>query len=76
MLSAQNPLPPPGAPPAKPPPGTPNVGPLSADGRTAYITVRFAVQPSTLDPDYLNGVDAAAAAAFRGCGGGVRRAAG
>ncbi|WP_329171797.1 MMPL family transporter [Streptomyces decoyicus] len=59
VLSAQNPLPPPGAPPAEPPPGTPNVGPLSTDGRTAYITVRFAVQPSTLDPDYLNGVDAA-----------------
>ncbi|MFH8682043.1 MMPL family transporter [Streptomyces lydicus] len=59
VLSAQNPLPPPGAPPAKPPPGTPNVGPLSADGRTAYITMRFSVQPSTLSPDYLHGVDAA-----------------
>ncbi|MFJ9467343.1 MMPL family transporter [Streptomyces caniferus] len=59
VLSAQNPLPPPGAAPAKPPPGTPDVGPLSADGRTAYITVRFAVQPSTLGPDYLHGVDAA-----------------
>lgn len=59
VLSAQNPLPPPGAPPAKPPPGTPNVGPLSTDGRTAYITMRFSVQPSTLKPDYLNGVDAA-----------------
>ncbi|WP_432141166.1 MMPL family transporter [Streptomyces sp. bgisy084] len=59
VLSAQNPLPPPGAPPAKPPPGTPNVGPLSTDGRTAYITMRFSVQPSTLKPDYLDGVDAA-----------------
>ncbi|MFD8328642.1 MMPL family transporter [Streptomyces lydicus] len=59
VLSAQSPLPPPGAPPAKPPPGTPNVGPLSDDGRTAYITVRFSVQPSTLSPDYLHGVDAA-----------------
>ncbi|AOP48992.1 MMPL family transporter [Streptomyces lydicus] len=59
VLSAQNPLPPPGTPPAKPPPGTPNVGPLSADGRTAYITMRFGVQPSTLSPDYLHGVDAA-----------------
>ncbi|MFI0788970.1 MMPL family transporter [Streptomyces lydicus] len=59
VLSAQNPLPPPGAPPAKPPPGTPNVGPLSADGRTAYLTMRFSVQPSTLSPDYLHGVDAA-----------------
>lgn len=59
VLAAQNPLPPPGAPPAKPPPGTPNVGPLSTDGRTAYITMRFSVQPSTLKPDYLDGVDAA-----------------
>ncbi|MFF7408538.1 MMPL family transporter [Streptomyces lydicus] len=59
VLSAQSPLPPPGAPPAKPPPGTPNVGPLSDDGRTAYLTVRFSVQPSTLSPDYLHGVDAA-----------------
>ncbi|MFI0227152.1 MMPL family transporter [Streptomyces lydicus] len=59
VLSAQSPLPPPGAPPAKPPPGTPNVGPLADDGRTAYITVRFSVQPSTLSPDYLHGVDAA-----------------
>ncbi|MFF8311444.1 MMPL family transporter [Streptomyces lydicus] len=59
VLSVQSPLPPPGAPPAKPPPGTPNVGPLSGDGRTAYITVRFSVQPSTLSPDYLHGVDAA-----------------
>ncbi|MFF8898697.1 MMPL family transporter, partial [Streptomyces lydicus] len=59
VLSAQSPLPPPGAPPAKPSPGTPNVGPLSDDGRTAYITVRFSVQPSTLSPDYLHGVDAA-----------------
>lgn len=59
VLSVQNPLPPPGTPPAKPPPGTPDVGPLSTDGRTAYLTVRFSVQPSTLAPDYLNGVDAA-----------------
>ncbi|MCL6300080.1 MMPL family transporter [Streptomyces kronopolitis] len=59
VLSAQNPLPAPGAAPAKPPPGTPNVGPLSTDGRTAYITMRFSVQPSTLKPDYLDGVDAA-----------------
>ncbi|MFB6435635.1 MMPL family transporter [Streptomyces sp. NPDC056411] len=59
VLSAQSPLPPPGAPPAKPPPGTPNIGPLSTDGRTAYLTVRFSVQPSTLGPGYLPGVDAA-----------------
>ncbi|AJT63480.1 hypothetical protein T261_1795 [Streptomyces lydicus] len=59
VLTVQNPLPPPGPPPPKPPPGTPNVGPLSTDGRTAYLTVRFSVPPSTLDPDYLNGVDRA-----------------
>ncbi|MEV6172531.1 MMPL family transporter [Streptomyces sp. NPDC051954] len=34
-----------------------NVGPLSSDGKTAYITVRFDVQPSTLGDDYLDGVD-------------------
>jgi len=33
------------------------VGPVSTDGRTAYITVRFDVQPSTLGDDYLHGVD-------------------
>lgn len=36
-----------------------NVGPLSDDQKTAYITVRFDVQPSTLGDDYLNGVDSA-----------------
>lgn len=35
----------------------PNVGPLSTDGKTGYITVRFDVQPSTLGDDYLDGVD-------------------
>ncbi|MGW2631037.1 MMPL family transporter [Streptomyces chattanoogensis] len=59
VLTVQSPLPPPGRPPTPPPPGTPNVGPLSTDGRTAYLTVRFSVPPSTLDPDYLNGVDRA-----------------
>ncbi|MGV9273121.1 MMPL family transporter [Streptomyces griseosporeus] len=34
-----------------------NVGPLSSDGKTAYITVRFDVQPSTLGDGYLPGVD-------------------
>ncbi|MFJ2239127.1 MMPL family transporter [Streptomyces sp. NPDC087859] len=33
------------------------VGPLSSDAKTAYITVRFDVQPSTLGDDYLHGVD-------------------
>ncbi|MEU7722995.1 MMPL family transporter [Streptomyces tibetensis] len=54
VLSAQNPL---SAPPT--PSGQKNVGPLSDDKKTAYITVRFNVQPSTLGDDYLNGVDSA-----------------
>ncbi|MFF8833386.1 MMPL family transporter [Streptomyces sp. NPDC015131] len=57
VLSAQNPLPPPGTPP--PAQGAANVGPLSSDGKTAYITVRFDVQPSTLGASYLDGVDSA-----------------
>jgi putative drug exporter of the RND superfamily len=36
---------------------TQSVGPLSSDGKTAYITVRFDVQPSTLGDSYLDGVD-------------------
>ncbi|MFJ1807191.1 MULTISPECIES: MMPL family transporter [unclassified Streptomyces] len=35
------------------------VGPVSSDGKTAYVTVRFDVQPSTLGDDYLDGVDQA-----------------
>ncbi|MDT9696971.1 MMPL family transporter [Streptomyces sp. P17] len=35
----------------------PNAGPLSSDGKTGYITVRFDVQPSTLGDSYLDGVD-------------------
>ncbi|MFD8058415.1 MMPL family transporter [Streptomyces cyaneofuscatus] len=57
VLSAQNPLPPSGSTP--PPPPDPNTGPLSTDRKTAYITVRFSVQPSTLGASYLDGVDAA-----------------
>jgi RND superfamily putative drug exporter len=49
VLSAQNPL---SAPASK-------VGPLSSDGKTGYVTVRFDVQPSTLGDNYLNGVDKA-----------------
>jgi len=58
VLSAQNPLPPPGS---QPPSGQSqqNVGPLSNDGKTGYITVRFDVQPSTLGDEYLHGVDSA-----------------
>ncbi|MFF7934163.1 MMPL family transporter [Streptomyces sp. NPDC007940] len=49
VLSAQNPLSTPAS----------KVGPLSSDGKTAYITVRFDVQPSTLGDGYLHGVDQA-----------------
>lgn len=35
------------------------VGPVSGDGKTAYITVRFDEQPSVLGDDYLDGVDSA-----------------
>ncbi|MGW1947521.1 MMPL family transporter [Streptomyces sp. NPDC001940] len=59
VLSVQNPLPQPGTTPPAQPGGTTNVGPLSTDGKTAYITVRFDVQPSTLGDDYLHGVDSA-----------------
>ncbi|WP_406864372.1 MMPL family transporter [Streptomyces sp. HUAS MG47] len=59
VIGVQNPLPPPGSAPQQPPPGTPNTGPLSTDGKTAYITIRFSVTPSTLGDDYLNGVDTA-----------------
>ncbi|MFD3947471.1 MMPL family transporter [Streptomyces sp. NPDC058579] len=59
VLNATSPLPAPGSQPPTPPPGTPNVGPLSSDGKTGYITIRFSVQPSTLGDDYLTGVDSA-----------------
>ncbi|MFE0421615.1 MMPL family transporter [Streptomyces sp. NPDC058953] len=49
VLSAQDPLSVPSS----------NQGPLAPDRKTAYITVRFDVPPSTLGPDYLHGVDAA-----------------
>ncbi|MEU5276903.1 MMPL family transporter [Streptomyces asoensis] len=47
VLSAQNPL---SQSPTK-------VGPVSGDGKTGYITVRFDKQPNTLGDDYLDGVD-------------------
>ncbi|MEV5253567.1 MMPL family transporter [Streptomyces werraensis] len=53
VLSAQNPLTAQGSSGSS----QPDVGPLSSDGRTAYITVRFDVQPSTLGDGYLSGVD-------------------
>ncbi|MBD9734992.1 MMPL family transporter, partial [Streptomyces sp. H28] len=55
VLSAQNPLSSAGS--SDQQQQQPNVGPLSTDGKTAYITVRFDVQPSTLGDDYLDGVD-------------------
>lgn len=33
------------------------VGPVSSDGKTAYITIRFDEQPSLLGDSYLGGVD-------------------
>ncbi|MCQ6553357.1 MMPL family transporter [Streptomyces sp. C10-9-1] len=59
VLAVQDPLPPPGSQPPSQPAGTPDVGPLSTDGRTAYITIRFDTQPSTLGSSYLDGVDEA-----------------
>jgi RND superfamily putative drug exporter len=57
VLSAQNPLSAQGSPSGQS--QQQNVGPLSDDQKTAYVTVRFDVQPSTLGDDYLNGVDSA-----------------
>ncbi|MGW4205142.1 MMPL family transporter [Streptomyces sp. NPDC004726] len=54
VLSAQNPL---TVPPV--PAGVPNVGPLSSDGKTAYITVWLGGQPSGLGPEFFHGVDSA-----------------
>ncbi|WP_432057359.1 MMPL family transporter [Streptomyces sp. bgisy022] len=60
VLSAQNPLSATGSSSdQQQPQQQPNVGPLSTDGRTGYITVRFDVQPSTLGDGYLDGVDQA-----------------
>ena len=57
VLSAQNPLSAQGS--SSGQSQQQNVGPLSDDKKTAYITVRFNVQPSTLGDDYLNEVDSA-----------------
>ncbi|WP_369194268.1 MMPL family transporter [Streptomyces djakartensis] len=54
VLSAQNPLTEQGSSSGQ---SQQNVGPLSDDRRTAYITVRFDQQPSTLGDGYLDGVD-------------------
>ncbi|MEV2232755.1 MMPL family transporter [Streptomyces phaeochromogenes] len=60
VLSAQNPLTAPSQQSSQQSSGQsqqPNVGPLSSDGKTGYITIRFDVQPSTLGDSYLDGVD-------------------
>ncbi|MBN0042614.1 MMPL family transporter [Streptomyces actuosus] len=61
VLSVQNPLTAPGgtSQQSQQSQQSSDVGPLSSDGKTAYITVRFDVQPSTLGSDYLDGVDRA-----------------
>ncbi|MEU9895122.1 MMPL family transporter [Streptomyces phaeochromogenes] len=60
VLSAQNPLTAPSQQSSQQSSGQsqqPNVGPLSSNGKTGYITIRFDVQPSTLGDSYLDGVD-------------------
>ncbi|WP_327342035.1 MMPL family transporter [Streptomyces europaeiscabiei] len=59
VLSVQNPLTAPSTQPSQSSSQSqqPNVGPLSSDQKTAYITIRFDVQPSTLGDGYLDGVD-------------------
>ncbi|ASN27897.1 transporter [Streptomyces pluripotens] len=52
VLAVQNPLAAAGKPSA-----APDLGPLSSDRKTAYITVRFGVPPATLGAGYLHGVD-------------------
>ncbi|PYC76772.1 transporter [Streptomyces tateyamensis] len=56
VLSVQNPVPQ-----GAQPPAGPTTGPLSSDGRTAYITVRFDSNPTSLGTDYLQQVDGATA---------------
>ena len=53
VLAVVNPLP------ATAPAQPPNPSPVSADGLTAYITVRFDQSPTSLGEEYLDGVDAA-----------------
>ncbi|KOU09617.1 transporter [Streptomyces sp. NRRL F-4711] len=54
VLAVQNPL---TAGPASGSPDGQDEGPLSADGRTGYLTVRFDIQPARLGDGYLDGVD-------------------
>jgi RND superfamily putative drug exporter len=77
VLSAQNPIPQQAGPQPAPQTGTPpasatptptptqsgqsSTGPLSSDGRTAYISIQFDTNPTALGSSYLQGVDAAVA---------------
>ncbi|MEV5507974.1 MMPL family transporter [Streptomyces orinoci] len=64
VLAVQNPLPPPSAAAVPPPPPTPArraLSPLSPDGRTGYLTIRFDSTPLLLGQDYLRGIDRAVA---------------
>jgi RND superfamily putative drug exporter len=54
VLSVQNPL---TAPQPSGDSQQPDVGPVSTDKKTAYITIRFDKQPSQLGDSYLDGVD-------------------
>ena len=57
LPSGSSPSPAPAPSTSPPPPGTP----LSSDGKTAYITVRFDSNPNTFGQSYLTGVDDAVA---------------
>ncbi|WP_446750580.1 MMPL family transporter [Streptomyces sp. WZ-12] len=61
VRAAESPLTPPGPRTPPPSPGAAHTGPLSADGRTGYLTVRFRDPPAHLGPDALPGVDRAVA---------------
>ncbi|WP_066982909.1 MMPL family transporter [Streptomyces sp. NRRL F-4489] len=62
VRAVRDPLTPPG-PPSQPQPGgtAPVTGPLSADGRTGYLALRFRTPPTALGPDVLAGADHAVA---------------
>jgi RND superfamily putative drug exporter len=61
VLAAVNPLAPSPQNPSSSASLTQSPTPVSADGRTAYITVRFDTNPTALENGYLSGVDKAVA---------------
>ncbi|TKA09257.1 MMPL family transporter [Actinacidiphila oryziradicis] len=61
VLAAVNPLAPSPQNPSSSGSPTQSPTPVSADGRTAYITVRFDTNPASLEQAYLSGVDKAVA---------------